>query len=141
MSLRDLPSVDHLLGMEEVRRLIGQYGRPLTVDALRQSLARARRAISDGAEAPGTDGLVSWSKDTLAGWLEPSLQPVVNATGVVLHTNLGRAPLGQPAIKAMVDIAQGYSSLEFDLEQGGRGARESHVESMITRLKIGRAHV
>jgi len=122
MKLRDLPSVDELTrGMDDA----------LAVDAARTLLARARQQIRDGVD-PGDLGALLRAE--LAGAREPSLRRVINATGVIAHTNLGRAPLAEPAIERVRDVARGYSNLEYDLAAGGRGSRQAHVAGILGRL-------
>ena len=96
MSLRDLPSVDQLLAQAEA--LLAAYGRPLTTDALRDTLEAAREEIRAGAAAPSAADLLQRAAQRLAAITAPSLRPVVNASGVILHTNLGRAPLSSAAL-------------------------------------------
>jgi L-seryl-tRNA(Ser) seleniumtransferase len=134
VTLRDLPSVDRLISADDANELIAAYGRPLTVQALRVSLESARRLIQQGQEAPEEADLISGTQATLRSWLLPSLVPVINATGVIVHTNLGRAPLSADAQRAVSDVASGYSSLEYDLERGTRGSREVHAEQILVRL-------
>lgn len=134
MSLRDLPSVDQLLHSEESSPLLQRFGRPLTTQALRHELERARGRIRRGDPSPSNHGLITSALQTLELWTRPHLKPVINATGVVLHTNLGRAPLSRASIEAMQAVGGQYSNLEFDLDQGGRGHRDQHVESLLTRI-------
>ena len=132
--LRDLPSVDSLLQNEVVVELITTFGRPLTIQAIRDRLEAARAAIRDGDPSPSEDALLAGVSATLEAWLAPSLRPVINATGVIIHTNLGRAPLSQAARQAMLTVAQGYSTLEYNLKRGVRGKRELHTEALLKRL-------
>ncbi len=133
--LRNLPSVDRLLGHLAAARLTEQYGRSLTVEALRDALDLARERILQGAgEPPGDALLVDAARQTLEGWLAPTLRRVINAAGVIVHTNLGRAPLSDAALDTIREMGGGYSTLEFDLESGGRGSRSVHAEALLRRL-------
>ncbi len=126
--LRDLPSVDALLRSEEAAALIAEHGRPAVLAALRSMVAAAR---AEG-RARGRQQLLSQA----AALLErpPSLRPVLNATGVIVHTNLGRAPLARAALDRVVAVGQGYSTLEFDLESGTRGSRHDHLAPLLAEL-------
>lgn len=134
MSLRGLPSVDRLLKEPQMQALVARYGRPLTLQALRDCLDSARRSARDGDRSRPTPAWTECVSERLTRWLAPSLRPVVNATGVILHTNLGRAPLSEAAQAAVREVASGYTSLEFDLDNGERGQRQAHVESLLIRL-------
>jgi len=134
MSLRQLPSVDQLLQVDDAPGWIASYGRPLTVAAIRFNLEQARANYRVEAALPDLDALIKRIEETLVAWTSPSLIPVINASGVVLHTNLGRAPLSQAAIQAVQDISLGYSNLEYDLEKGQRGSRLVHAEALLCRL-------
>ncbi len=133
-SLRSLPSVDQLLQNPVVISWIDEYGRPLTLDALRQALDEVREGYRTSKEIPSLDKLLEHAHVLLLLWVSPSLQPVINATGVILHTNLGRAPLSLSAIRAIQNISMGYSNLEYDLAAGKRGSRLAHAETLLTRL-------
>ena len=122
MQLRDLPSVDELARASDD---------PLAVDAARRVIDRAREEIQAGAD-PGD--LHHRLEAELAGARRPHLRRVLNATGVIVHTNLGRAPLPEAAIERVHEVARGYSNLEFDLEQGARGSRQDHVAEILRRL-------
>jgi L-seryl-tRNA(Ser) seleniumtransferase len=118
---RDLPSVDRLLLEPEIRALLHTAPRIAVVDAVRESLAAARSRRAGPPESWATD-----VRERLSDRARPSLRLVLNATGVVLHTNLGRAPLAPEAVAAMAAVAGGYSNLEFDLDTGIRGSRSDH---------------
>jgi L-seryl-tRNA(Ser) seleniumtransferase len=128
VELRDLPSVDELAGHE---RLSTAASRPLVVAAARSALERAREEIRAGAE-PGD--LVARVEHELASARSARLRRVVNATGVIVHTNLGRAPLAGAALERVREVAAGYSNLEYDLHEGGRGSRQDHVAPILRRL-------
>src|SRR3990170_3462089 len=134
MSLRELPSVDVLLQQPHTRRLTEAYGRDLTLDALRSALQGARDAVRAGQPVPSAEVLLESAQRNLAEWSAPSLVPVINATGVILHTNLGRAPLSAAAIQAVQAVSLGYSNLEYDLTKGQRGSRLVHAEAQLQRL-------
>ena len=140
-SLRDLPSVDQLL--QHADDLIGEYGRPLTLDALRQTLdeTRARFKATPDRDLPSAGAILAQAGSHLASWTTSTLLPVINATGVILHTNLGRAPLSNAAIAAMKQAAESYSTLEYDLGKGRRGSRLIHAESILQRLTGAEAAV
>lgn len=133
--LRQLPSVDALLNSSGGEELIVRFGRELTLEALRRALDLSRYAIAEGRQqqieiVDLIASADSWLKELIA----PTLRPVVNATGVVIHTNLGRAPASSAAIAAIMATAKGYSTLEYDLESGQRGSRTIHAEKLITRI-------
>ena len=122
MELRDLPSVDELAR---------EAGDPLAVDAARAVIDRAREEIRAGAD-PGD--LTARLREELSDAREPRLRRVLNATGVVVHTNLGRAPLAEEALARVVEAGRGYSNLELDLAEGARGSRQDHVAAILRRL-------
>lgn len=138
---RRLPGVDRLLQAELLAPLLAQYPRPFVVDAARQVLDAAREAIGAGAAAPSLDDLASAVVSLVHSADEASLRPVVNATGVVVHTNLGRAPLSVEATAAMAQICGRYSNLELDLGTGERGSRHSHLESLLRTTTGGEAGI
>ena len=128
---RDLPSVSSLLEMPEIRALIGEHPRRVVVDAVREAIEAARtdaRSLRTGS---------SWADEVrmaVRNSTRPSLRKVFNASGVILHTNLGRAPLAEAAIDAMRVVAEGYSNLEYNLESGARGSRYAHCVSLLQQL-------
>ena len=129
-----LPSVDKLLGYPEAQMLVTSFGHALTVDALRETLDDARATIRAGGDAPEADALVEAAGLKLHEWTMPRPHPVINATGVIIHTNLGRAPLSTKANEAMWSVSQGYSDLEYDLASGERGHRMAAVEDLLCRV-------
>jgi len=135
-NLQAIPSVDHLLQTQKAADLIAEYGRPLTLNALRLVLdgVRTRLKTDTQSNAPGNDLILAEAESQVMAWVKPTLQPVINATGVILHTNLGRAPLSKAAVAAMTDVALNYSNLEFDLSSGKRGSRLLHAESVLQKL-------
>lgn len=137
VALRDLPSVDRLLRAPGAEAMANAFGRPLATEALRVTLDETRRRLREGSSdetIPPDHDLVSEARDWLEELLAPTLRPVINATGVIIHTNLGRAPLSDDAIAAVAAVAAGYSTLEYDTATGRRGSRAVHVESLLTRL-------
>jgi L-seryl-tRNA(Ser) seleniumtransferase len=132
--LRKLPSVDRLLQNESVAALAAQWGHELTVDAAREALDAARTEMLEGSACPSAHELADDVGRRLGSRLRPTLLPAINATGVIVHTNLGRAPLSAEARAAMDAVATGYSNLEFDLEAGRRGSRYVHAEETLCRL-------
>lgn len=133
-TLRQLPSVDQVLQHEQVLDWITYYGRRLTVDAVRSALKTARQGYQPGAGLPNLQELLGQVQTLLEDWTSASLLPVINASGVIIHTNLGRVPLSISAIHAMQQVALGYSNLEYDLERGKRGSRLIHAEALLCRL-------
>ena len=128
---RALPSVNALLESDSVRPLLATAPRELVVKAVRDAVAAAR----DATDVPRDAG--EWGaaiRDALATRRRRSLRPVINATGVILHTNLGRAPLAPAALAAIRDVATGYSNLEYDLDAGGRGSRYVHCVGLLREL-------
>jgi L-seryl-tRNA(Ser) seleniumtransferase len=122
VQLRDLPSVDELArGVDD----------PLAVDAARTVLAQAREEIRAGGD-PGD--LAARLREELGAARAASLRRVLNATGVIVHTNLGRAPLAEEALARVVEVGRGYSNLEYDLDEGARGSRQDHVAPILRRL-------
>ena len=126
---RALPSVDRLLLEPGIRELLDTAPRTAVVNAVRESLAAARTRRAGPPESWATD-----VRERLADRSRPSLRPVLNATGVVLHTNLGRAPLARAAVAAMTQIGSGYSNLELDLDTGARGSRNDHSRAALRGL-------
>jgi L-seryl-tRNA(Ser) seleniumtransferase len=133
--LRQIPAVDELLNRQRLRELEGRVGHRLVVEVTRKVLQSLREKISSGRLA---DFSAEWAEERIIEEAEAetgfSLQPVINATGVILHTNLGRAPLAPEALAHLVQAAAGYSNLEYDLERGERGQRDVHTDRLFVRL-------
>ncbi len=136
MNLHGLPSVEQLLQTQLAAELIASYGRPLTLQAIRSVLeeVRLRASKSESLTLPDRENMLTATASLLETWTSPTLVPVINASGVILHTNLGRAPLSTAALQAMEAVSHGYSNLEFDLETGKRGSRLVHAEALLQRL-------
>jgi len=136
-----LPQVDSVLKLPDAAALIERFGRAALRDALRTGLEALRERISDGDPAPDADEVLAQAGRELEDLARAALRPVINATGVVLHTNLGRAPLSEEAVRAVLS-ATGYSTVELDLVTGGRGSRTAHAADLIGRLLAAEhAHV
>ncbi len=131
---RQLPSVDKLLRDERVQVLAAEHSIGAVVDITRETVEDARKRIASGEACPSFDELVLAVARNAQLALTASLRRVINATGVIIHTNLGRAPLSSDAAEAMAEVALGFSNLEFDLESGERGSRHAHVEALLTRV-------
>ena len=127
MDLRDLPSVDRLLADE----VLAAAPRPLATTAARTAVEQARKTIQAGGEPGGLDQVARAELERL---VSPALRRVLNATGVIVHTNLGRAPLPPAALARAVDVGGSYSNLELDLASGSRGSRQDHVADALRRL-------
>ncbi len=131
--LRRLPSVDSLLQHERVRHVEARYSRPVVVQAARQVLSEARDRLAAGGACPNLDALAYEVQARAEAATRLSLHLVINATGVIIHTNLGRAPLSTATIEAMAE-ASSYSNLEFDLVTGERGSRFTHLEKLLCEV-------
>lgn len=131
---RSLPSVDRVLSDECIRQLEETYPHALLVDVVRQYLERERLSIAAGSPPHSFDEIVEsvCARVRILGMPSPS--PVINATGVIIHTNLGRTPLSKEAITAMDAVASGFCNLEFDLDSGTRGSRNTHAEPLLCQL-------
>ena len=132
--LRDLPSVDKLLGTVPGEEMVSEFGHTLTVKAVREVLDEIRGEFKKNQTIPNETQTLSMIKTKLESWVKPTLEPVINATGTVLHTNLGRAPLSKAAMQSMLEVSQAYNTLEFDLRAGKRGSRLLHAEELLRRL-------
>jgi L-seryl-tRNA(Ser) seleniumtransferase len=138
--LRKIPSVDELLGRPLLAELSRRAGRALVLDAAREVLAAVRTELAEAgapetfAQHASSEALERRIVREVEAWLAPSLRPVINATGVVLHTNLGRAPLSTEALNSLREAAAGYSNLEYDLAAGARGKRDVHTARLVAEL-------
>ena len=148
MAYRDIPSIEQLRQRPAVRALEARFGAEATLDALRTGAAAVRRELGAGAPAPSSGGaddvgarIEQAAAAELTGWFRPSLERVINATGVIIHTNLGRAPLAESAIARVGDVARGYASLEYDVARGERGRRDVHADALLRRLTGAEAAV
>src|SRR5919106_4793429 len=130
---RKIPSVDALLRSDPGRRAASTLGRPLVKRILEDVLADARAAAADGTHPPSDEILLARALG-LASRTAQGLVPVINATGVILHTNLGRAPLPERAVRAAARVARSYTDIEVDRETGRRGKRGRHAEILLTAL-------
>jgi L-seryl-tRNA(Ser) seleniumtransferase len=130
-SLRALPSVDRIASDPS---LSDMSSRQLLTDLAREALDDARLSISDGGDAPSFEELVADVRRRHESVVRPPVRRVINATGVILHTNLGRAPLADEAIGAMAAVSRGYSNLEFEMASGARGSRHTILEPLLRRL-------
>ena len=128
---REIPSVNQVLQQSEVSDLIAEFSHDSIVELVRYELATARQSVASGEEPPSLDYISKsiTNRATLRWKSWP--ETVINATGVILHTNLGRAPLSEESIRAASVAASGYSNLEFDLETGKRGSRQAHISQLV----------
>ncbi|NLA75418.1 MAG: L-seryl-tRNA(Sec) selenium transferase, partial [Deltaproteobacteria bacterium] len=136
---RVLPAVDRLLENPGIKDVSSRYPRELILRSIKEILAETRRGIEKGeiskeSQAIGLENIISRIVERLEHLSCPSLRNVINATGVILHTNLGRSILAEKVISRLIDIGGGYSNLEYDLEKGERGSRYSHVEGVLKEL-------
>jgi L-seryl-tRNA(Ser) seleniumtransferase len=135
---RVIPSIEQMRQRPGIRTLESQHGHAAVVSALRTASNDLRQAITAGARfataADVAHAIETSVADAMHTTARGSLRAVINATGVVIHTNLGRAPLARDALRRVADVASGYSNLEYDIAQGGRGARTVHAEALLTSL-------
>jgi len=129
--LRELPGVDTVLEEKRIKELVARHGQKLTVYVVRQVLCEVRDDVLKGNAPPLMESIVSRVCEKTEFFSRSSLKPVVNATGVIIYTNLGRAPLGEKVMEELKPIIRGYSNLEFDLEKACRGQRNDHVIDLL----------
>lgn len=134
LNLQHIPSVDHLLNQPYAENLLATYGREWVLSTIRAYLAQLRISFQAGASLPTDEEILRAVEAQLAEQARPTLHSVINATGVILHTNLGRAPLSRAALSAVQDAALNYSTLEFDLTTGKRGKRDLHCTGLLNKL-------
>lgn len=132
--LRRLPSITSLLEDSSVKGLLDAFPRSLVVDALNRAIDEARCRITESDTAPDADAIIDGAKAILDKQSAPSIRRVINATGVVLHTGLGRSPLSKAAVRAVTECASGYCNLELELDSGARGRRVDHVASLLAEI-------
>ena len=132
MSYRELPSVDRLLRLVAVGDTALPHAELVAI--VREVLMEAREVVGGGGAAPAVEELARDVERRAAAAIRPRLRPIINATGVVIQTNLGRAPLSQGALEAIQEVAGGYSNLEYDLDRGERGSRYDHTAALLARL-------
>lgn len=132
--LRKIPSTQRLISEKRIEQLTSVYPRSLILELIHRRLDSVRLSITGGKQCPSLDEITESVCSDVHLLFQSSLRPVINATGVILQTNLGRAPLSQDAIAAMGNISQGYSNLEFELGTATRGSRHSHVEQLLQLL-------
>ena len=133
-ALRRLPKIDRVVAHAEVAPLTRRLGTSAVTDLARRAIGDARRAVREGASAPTLDAVAARVAELAHAALSARARRVINATGVILHTNLGRAPLCREAVDALAASAGGYTSVEIDLATGRRGARGAFAESALARL-------
>jgi L-seryl-tRNA(Ser) seleniumtransferase len=132
--LRRLPPVNILLQTSVAQELIAKYSYSLTLNALRETLTEIRSTIQDGASCPSNSEIISKTTHFLQQSQIAHLRPLINATGVIINTNLGRAPLSLAALDAVRTVSSGYNNLEYDLDAGERGSRHTHVTELLREL-------
>jgi L-seryl-tRNA(Ser) seleniumtransferase len=134
VQLRNLPSVESVLTAEELATVASGYRREWVVNLVRQELEQARQQIRQGGTAPAASEVAEAVCRSLQAMTRVAPLRVINATGVIIHTNLGRAPLSRAATEAIAQAAQGYTNLELDLADGQRGSRQAHLQPLLQQL-------
>lgn len=134
-ALKKLPSVDRVLSHPAMQSLVERYLRNVVVDLIRSQLEELRaNLLQYGGPVPNVEDVATKVVSKANEAWRASPQPVINATGVIIHTNLGRAPLSKDSVEAFQSIATGYTDLEIDLESGTRGSRQTHIEQLLRQL-------
>lgn len=134
MQYRNLPNVNSVLEDDAIREIVAIYKRDWVLELVRETIEQAREDISNGNTCPTLLEIIATIKDRVALLTVQSPSRVINATGVIIHTNLGRSPLSNQAIEAALAASAGYSDLEFDLSNGRRGSRQSHLQSLLKEI-------
>jgi len=133
--LRKLPKIDELLKLQSVNKLIEENSRTIVLEALREAIEFYRNGILKGnVDSLNTEQVLDFAVHTLESKNKMHLEKVINATGTVIHTNLGRSLLGKKAIENVITVAGSYNNLEYDIESGKRGSRYSHIEEIIKKV-------
>jgi L-seryl-tRNA(Ser) seleniumtransferase len=131
---RKIPGIDKLLEENQVRSLLQELNHEFVTFCLRHCVEKVRLSIKEGKKYPGDPKLIETIVSTITKFTDASLKPVINATGIVVHTNLGRAPLGMEILQEVLPALQGYCNLEFELETGLRGKRNLHCRELLKYL-------
>jgi len=131
---RQIPSVEQLLEAHQVDRLVRSFSRQLTIRAIQEVLGEIRKGVAASFKMPNEKEIIARVTERISLWNARSLVSVINATGVVLHTNLGRAPLSHSSLEAIQQVDGNYSNLEFDLMAGKRGSRMDHIEELLVQV-------
>ena len=132
--LRNLPSVESVLSTSPIRTLAREYRRDWVADLVRDQIDAARGAVRNGSPAPTAEEMAQTVAEHIDDLGRVGPRPVINATGVLIHTNLGRTPLSMEAMEAMIQAAEGYTNLELDLHDGKRGSRQAHIQALLRQL-------
>ncbi len=133
--LRKLPKIDELLKLQSVNKLIEENSRTIVLESLREAIEFYRNGILKGnVDSLNTEQVLDFAVHTLENKNKMHLERVINATGTVIHTNLGRSLLGKKAIENVITVAGSYNNLEYDIESGKRGSRYSHIEEIIKKV-------
>ncbi|WBW95831.1 L-seryl-tRNA(Sec) selenium transferase [Oceanirhabdus sp. W0125-5] len=133
--LRNLPKVDELLDSNEIKKLLEEVMRPIVVESVREAIDQVRSEILSGErEKLGEDEVLSIALKNIKRKNSTNLRRIINATGTVIHTNLGRSLLSKQAMENVINAASNYSNLEYDVEKGKRGSRYSHIEDLIVKI-------
>lgn len=132
--LKNLPGVDKLMLLPEIKAMLGQYNEDLVKYSIRNTLSSLREQAIQSGLVPEIDEIITLISSNLAKLTNKSLRNVINATGIVVHTNLGRAPFSDEIIREATEILKGYNNLEFDLAKGERGSRNTHLSELLKYL-------